>query len=812
MKKTPEKSPFANINYFSLQSTSRYKFLNYEICFILSGALRVNKNKETFFMSPGDIVLFEAGHEYAMSTSDMTVIFSVTIDRQFFLQAHPDKAGHYVCNSVTDTLHNYEPLKQIIFLISNIYNSNNNLQDFRLIAQAYNLLYYLNTYHYVENDSAALELQNNKHQARITKLSAYIEANYANPLTLQETAQVLHLSTPYLSTFFKQHFGETFNSYVNKLRLSHAVEELIYTNKPITSITFDNGFPSMNAMSKLFKDTYHMTPRQYRQNFGQKKTKVGYTLQESTISSVEQLSRDEYQQLLASYTNAEKNVPNSFLLPFQQQITIPDMHRIHPVKPIWKSMINIGSMAVFFNTHIQNQLRHIQATTGFQYGRIECVMDDSLYTLPGDDATAYSYNLFDQLVHDFETQQLTPYFELCVPVYAIKVEKNQYLTIDLPHFLHLLKGILQHMINMYGVAFASKCVYEISPHIDLKNKNFEQPQDVMQRFVAAYRLIKHYLPNAKVGGLCQDSSIGFDHYHELLSSVRDSGITPDFFSIGIFPFEAATEDSGAFPDYHYTNDFHFAIHYLEAIKEIISQYFTEIPEIHIAYLGPDRISGYFLNDTLFQAAFFFRNTIDLIKKVDVLGYYRLSDIESVTDLTSHFLNGKPGLYNKFGIRKPGAHLLELFSRCNTDFVDSGEDYIILKGNLDRYMIGLCNYTHVSKYSSCSMHKNISIQEAYNIYDDPQIKNIYLKLNNLTPGYYDVVIHQINKAHGSILDEWARNAFWDNFNHYNLEYFSSVNQPLFTHYARTCTDGSLDFQFQLEPHEVIFIALLQQVRA
>ena len=555
-----------------------------------------------------------------------------------------------------------------------------------------------------------------------------------------------------------------------------------------------------------------MTPRQYRQQFGQEKTKVGYNIQDSIEPSVRQLSKIEFQRLLSAHTKVEKNMSDLFLLPFQQQITIYDMHQTRTIKPIWRSMINIGPMSVFFNTYVQQQLRHIQSATRFQYGRIECVMDDALYVLPGNNEATYSFNLLDQLVHSFEVQQLTPYFELCVPVHAIRVDENQHLIIDLSHYLHLLEGILQHLINMYGVPFASKCVYEISPHIDLKTKNFEQPMDVMQRFTAAYRLIKHYLPDAKVGGLCQDSSIGFDHYHELLSAIKDSGVTPDFFSVGIFPFESAMEDSDAFPDYHYTNDFHFAVHYLENIKEILAHYFEQIPEIHVAYLGPDRISGYFLNDTLFQAAFFFRNTIDLIEKVDVLGYYRLSDIESVTDLTSHFLNGKPGLYNKFGVRKPGAHLLELFSLCNTDFVGSGEDYIILKGNLDRYMIGLCNYTHVSKYSSYSIHKNISIQEAYNIYDDPQIKNIYLKLNHLTPGYYDVVVHQINKAHGSILDEWARNAFWDNFSHYNLDYFNNINQPLFTHYARTCTDGSLDFQFQLEPHEVIFVALLQQVRA
>lgn len=228
----------------------------------------------------------------------------------------------------------------------------------------------------------------------------------------------------------------------------------------------------------------------------------------------------------------------------------------------------------------------------------------------------------------------------------------------------------------------------------------------------------------------------------------------------------------------YTRDMSYALHKVRELKQVLAALYDPLPEIHMTYLGPDCFHGHYLNDTCFQSTFFFHNTVDLPGEVALLGYYQLSDISSksgeVTDFPT-LLDGRTGLFNNYGV----------------------------------HMIGLCNYTYVSEYESFSMHQQIPIADAYKIYESPQTKSIQLKLGHLAVGEYDVILYQINKKHGSILDEWARNGYWNQFSRDELEYMRKTLQPLKTHFTKTTSDGSMQFQLQLEPHEVLFIALQQR---
>ena len=48
----------------------------------------------------------------------------------------------------------------------------------------------------------------------------YIEAHYAEKITLDDLARKVYLSPPYLSLIFKQEIGVTFNDYLNQIRIA----------------------------------------------------------------------------------------------------------------------------------------------------------------------------------------------------------------------------------------------------------------------------------------------------------------------------------------------------------------------------------------------------------------------------------------------------------------------------------------------------------------------------------------------------------------------------------------------------------------
>lgn len=101
-------------------------------------------------------------------------------------------------------------------------------------------------------------------RATFLKAKAYIEEHYADELTLTVLADHIHVNSYYFSAFFKKYAGENFKSYVNHVRLRHAVTQLVSTNKKILEIALEVGFSDARAFSSAFQKVYHETPNAYR--------------------------------------------------------------------------------------------------------------------------------------------------------------------------------------------------------------------------------------------------------------------------------------------------------------------------------------------------------------------------------------------------------------------------------------------------------------------------------------------------------------------------------------------------------------------
>ena len=103
-----------------------------------------------------------------------------------------------------------------------------------------------------------------KYQLRLQQIENYIQANYSLPISMKQLSEKLYLSNGYLSRFFKKNYGMSFADYLTNVRLHHAVDQLLYTDFPITRIEYDNGFPSVAAFEKAFKKEYGETPSAMR--------------------------------------------------------------------------------------------------------------------------------------------------------------------------------------------------------------------------------------------------------------------------------------------------------------------------------------------------------------------------------------------------------------------------------------------------------------------------------------------------------------------------------------------------------------------
>lgn len=83
-------------------------------------------------------------------------------------------------------------------------------------------------------------------------------------LTLDVMAQYVHMNASYFSSFFKKQTGENFKEYLNKIRLKHALELLLSTDKKSYEIADEVGFSEAKYFSELFQKMYGKTPVAYR--------------------------------------------------------------------------------------------------------------------------------------------------------------------------------------------------------------------------------------------------------------------------------------------------------------------------------------------------------------------------------------------------------------------------------------------------------------------------------------------------------------------------------------------------------------------
>ena len=98
----------------------------------------------------------------------------------------------------------------------------------------------------------------------IEKAKQYISEHYGENISLKDIASQVSLSPIYFSAFFKQHTNENFSDYLKKVRLEKALELLVNTDIPITSICTMVGYKNITYFYNLIKLQTGMTPNVYR--------------------------------------------------------------------------------------------------------------------------------------------------------------------------------------------------------------------------------------------------------------------------------------------------------------------------------------------------------------------------------------------------------------------------------------------------------------------------------------------------------------------------------------------------------------------
>lgn len=104
-----------------------------------------------------------------------------------------------------------------------------------------------------------------KHANVIHKAIQYIRAHYSEKITLDGVAQAVYLSPAYFSRIFRQETGETFNAYLNTVRIEQSKKLLMDKSVRLIDISLMVGFDNQSYFTKVFKKKTGLSPLQYRE-------------------------------------------------------------------------------------------------------------------------------------------------------------------------------------------------------------------------------------------------------------------------------------------------------------------------------------------------------------------------------------------------------------------------------------------------------------------------------------------------------------------------------------------------------------------
>lgn len=120
---------------------------------------------------------------------------------------------------------------------------------------------------YLKKQAANIYILNNASDYKssiILSATNYIKQNYRKLISRDDVASEVSFNPSYFSKFFKEQTGESFVSYLRKIRLEEAMNMLANTKKSIRIVSENVGYLDSKYFARLFYKHTGYTPYEYR--------------------------------------------------------------------------------------------------------------------------------------------------------------------------------------------------------------------------------------------------------------------------------------------------------------------------------------------------------------------------------------------------------------------------------------------------------------------------------------------------------------------------------------------------------------------
>ncbi len=275
-----EKLPLKNYQFECFQveyvgegtSASRHLHPATEIIYINSGKCTAEVNNRLIEALTGDVLLFrshilhsiytESGCSYTVLKLEPRAIINMlsTPSSEYALYFLNEQFGSQVHFGGSDAAR----LAPYFLKAASFMKSGMEIDILSARAAAAQLLCEILKLQNEIKDTPNASKISNTSMLRIYQSIIYIDAHFNEPLTAEDCARHVSVSYSLYSRNFKNVTGKTFSIYLKELRLNHAKNLLLSTDKSISDIATSCGYNHISHFIKEFKAYTSLSPLKFR--------------------------------------------------------------------------------------------------------------------------------------------------------------------------------------------------------------------------------------------------------------------------------------------------------------------------------------------------------------------------------------------------------------------------------------------------------------------------------------------------------------------------------------------------------------------
>lgn len=244
---------------------------DYELLYSLQGTASVIMPSGRLELHAGECLIVEKSVLHMYSQEQPALIIYLNINPTFCSSYFPEFSNFYVQQTHVTARSNpvflqaYQEFMYLFFQEAFSPQADTNLKLMSGLTKICALMISdLHGTHHLAEISAKREATND----RLSKILNYVLDNHTRKITLTEISQIFHMDMYYLSHFIHKHVGVSFQNYLARIRLDHALR-LIEANpaKKLADIAYEAGFSDVRYLNKAIEESFRCKPdnifRQY---------------------------------------------------------------------------------------------------------------------------------------------------------------------------------------------------------------------------------------------------------------------------------------------------------------------------------------------------------------------------------------------------------------------------------------------------------------------------------------------------------------------------------------------------------------------